>query len=339
MGKASWEGVEVPGNRQWNRGLSFALRAAKRGRVSIITKKEASESSTNYAQGGIATVWSDEDTFESHIEDTHRAGAGLCHADTVDFVVRDAPARIRELIGWGVEFTRRTGKREFDLHREGGHSARRIFHAKDLTGREVERALLVRARENPRIRDLREPRGDQPHHAAEALRLRPPGSRRGARRLRAGPDDRRDPHLRGGRDGPRHRRFGQGVPVHEQPRRRDRGRRRAGVPRRGDGRQPGVRPVPPHLPLPPARQVVPHLRGGPRRGGGPPEPRREAVHGGRPPDEGARPEGHRRAGDRRGDEAHRGGLRLPRHPLQGSRRSSGSTSRTSTRRASRSAST
>lgn len=133
-------------------GLSFALRAARKGRVTIITKKEASESSTNYAQGGIATVWSDEDTFESHIEDTHRAGAGLCHADTVEFVVRDAPARIRELIEWGVEFTRQTGRREYDLHREGGHSRRRIFHAKDLTGREVERALLARARENPRIR-------------------------------------------------------------------------------------------------------------------------------------------------------------------------------------------
>ena len=133
-------------------GLSFALRAAKKGPVTIITKKEASESSTNYAQGGIATVWSDEDTFESHIEDTHKAGAGLCHADTVDLVVRDAPARIRELIEWGVKFTRQTGRREFDLHREGGHSRRRIFHAKDLTGREVERALLVRARENPRIR-------------------------------------------------------------------------------------------------------------------------------------------------------------------------------------------
>src|SRR5512135_2709819 len=133
-------------------GLSFALRAAKKGRVTIITKKDASESSTNYAQGGIATVWSNEDTFESHIEDTLAAGAGLCHPDTVDFVVRDAPARIRELIAWGVEFTRQTGKREYDLHREGGHSARRIFHAKDLTGREVERALLVRVRENPRIR-------------------------------------------------------------------------------------------------------------------------------------------------------------------------------------------
>ncbi len=133
-------------------GLSFALRASKKGPVTIITKTDAFESSTNYAQGGIATVWSGEDTFESHIEDTHRAGAGLCHTDTVDLVVRDAPARIRELIAWGVEFTRRTGMTDFDLHREGGHSRRRIFHAKDLTGREVERALLERARENRRIK-------------------------------------------------------------------------------------------------------------------------------------------------------------------------------------------
>jgi L-aspartate oxidase len=133
-------------------GLSFALRAAKTGTVTIITKKEASESSTNYAQGGIATVWSGEDTFESHIEDTHRAGAGLCHPDVVDMVVRDAPARIKELIAWGVRFTRRSGMQEFDLGREGGHSRRRIFHAKDLTGREVERALLDQARRNPRIK-------------------------------------------------------------------------------------------------------------------------------------------------------------------------------------------
>jgi L-aspartate oxidase len=133
-------------------GLSFALRAAKVGTVTIITKVEAAESSTNYAQGGIATVWSGEDTFESHIEDTHKAGAGLCSPDVVDLVVRDAPARIKELIGWGVQFTRRDGKQEYDLGREGGHSRRRIFHAKDLTGREVERALLARARANRRIR-------------------------------------------------------------------------------------------------------------------------------------------------------------------------------------------
>ena len=135
-------------------GLSFALRAAedRKCTVNIITKRQASESSTNYAQGGIATVWSGEDSFESHIEDTHRAGAGLCNPDVVERVVRDAPARIRELMKWGVRFTRRTGGREFDLGREGGHSKRRIFHAKDLTGREVERALLARAEAMPGIR-------------------------------------------------------------------------------------------------------------------------------------------------------------------------------------------
>ena len=132
-------------------GLSFALRAARKGSVTIITKRAASESSTNVAQGGIATVWSGEDSFESHIEDTQRAGAGLCHADVVDMVVRDAPSKIRELIEWGVRFTRRNGGQEFDLGREGGHSKRRIFHAKDLTGREVERALLSRARADRRI--------------------------------------------------------------------------------------------------------------------------------------------------------------------------------------------
>jgi L-aspartate oxidase len=133
-------------------GLSFALRAARKGTVTIITKREALESSTHYAQGGIATVWSGEDSFESHIEDTHRAGAGLCHSDVVETVVRDAPAQIRELIDWGVRFTMRDGKKEYDLGREGGHSRRRIFHTADLTGREVEQALLARAQENRRIR-------------------------------------------------------------------------------------------------------------------------------------------------------------------------------------------
>ncbi len=133
-------------------GLSFALRAAARGTVTIITKRAAEESSTNYAQGGIATVWSGEDSFESHIEDTHLAGAGICHEDTVELVVRNAPDCIRELIDWGVRFSRNKGEKDFDLGREGGHSQRRIFHAKDLTGREVEQALLARARENKKIR-------------------------------------------------------------------------------------------------------------------------------------------------------------------------------------------
>jgi L-aspartate oxidase len=133
-------------------GLSFALRAADVGTVTIVTKRAAEDSSTNNAQGGIATVWSGEDSFESHIQDTHVAGVGICHEDTVELVVRNAPDAIRELIDWGVRFTRLKGAKDFDLGREGGHSQRRIFHAKDLTGREVEQALLARARENRKIR-------------------------------------------------------------------------------------------------------------------------------------------------------------------------------------------
>src|SRR3972149_4865762 len=101
---------------------------------------------------GIGRVWRGEDSLEAHIEDAPRAGAGLCHAEVVDMVVRDAPSKIRELIEWGVRFTRRDGGQGDDIGREGGHSKRRIFHAKDLTGREVGRALLSRARADRRIR-------------------------------------------------------------------------------------------------------------------------------------------------------------------------------------------
>src|SRR5512138_2793544 len=132
-------------------GLSFALRAASKGTVTIVTKRAADDSATNNAQGGIATVWSGEDTFESHIQDTHTAGVGICHEDTVELVVRNAPDCIRELIDWGVRFSKAKNAKDYDLGREGGHSQRRIFHAKDLTGRELEQTLLARARENPKI--------------------------------------------------------------------------------------------------------------------------------------------------------------------------------------------
>ncbi len=131
-------------------GLSFALKAARAGTVAVITKRNVAESATFYAQGGIASVWSKEDTFESHIKDTLDAGAGLCHKDIADMVVRDAPERIQELIHLGVEFSKRAvaagkpagGIEELDLGREGGHSKRRIIHATDLTGKAVEDALV-----------------------------------------------------------------------------------------------------------------------------------------------------------------------------------------------------
>jgi len=134
-------------------GLSFALEAAKSGSVVIVTKKEMAEGATNYAQGGIASVFDPEDSFESHIKDTLESGDGLCHENIVRLVVENGPPRIQELISMGVQFTRQAeDEGSLDLGREGGHSSRRIVHTKDLTGREVERILLKRAEENENIR-------------------------------------------------------------------------------------------------------------------------------------------------------------------------------------------
>ena len=133
--------------------MLFALKAARHGRVLLVTKGELGESNSRYAQGGVAAVWDDEDHFESHIKDTLVAGAGLCRRQAVEFVVENGPARIQELIDFGVEFTR--DQNEYDLTREGGHSHRRILHAKDQTGAEIVRALVAALRANPHI-DVRE---------------------------------------------------------------------------------------------------------------------------------------------------------------------------------------
>jgi L-aspartate oxidase len=130
-------------------GLYFAIKAAEMGTVAIITKKERAESNTNYAQGGIASVMAADDTFDSHIADTLNAGAGLCHRDAVEVIVREGPERIKELLALGVEFT--TKNNQLDLGREGGHSKHRIVHAADLTGHEVERALLAKINQHPNI--------------------------------------------------------------------------------------------------------------------------------------------------------------------------------------------
>src|SRR5690606_27169139 len=131
-------------------GLSFALKAAEHGTVALVTKKERAASSTNWAQGGIAAVVSPEDSVELHVRDTLVAGAGLCHTRAVHDLVREGPARVQELIAWGVEFTREADS--LSLGREGGHSRRRIVHAGDLTGREIERALLAAVAAHDRIR-------------------------------------------------------------------------------------------------------------------------------------------------------------------------------------------
>ncbi len=134
-------------------GLTFALRVADHGRVVIVTKDRSGESNSSYAQGGVATVWDAEDSFEAHADDTLVAGAGLCHEDVVQMVVREGPDRIRELIALGTRFdTHGEGAaREYDLGREGGHSRRRVLHAGDLTGQEMVRALTVALRGHPNV--------------------------------------------------------------------------------------------------------------------------------------------------------------------------------------------
>ena len=134
-------------------GLQFALLAAAHGDVLVITKKESFESSTNYAQGGIAAVLSPLDDFELHVQDTLKAGDGLCHESVVRRMVEAAPHLIDRLLAYGVDFTREPDGdgAEFSLGREGGHSRNRIVHARDLTGREVERRLVESCRRHPRI--------------------------------------------------------------------------------------------------------------------------------------------------------------------------------------------
>ncbi|MFH1148646.1 MAG: L-aspartate oxidase [Pseudomonadota bacterium] len=133
-------------------GLSFALKAAQHGRVIVITKKAKMDTNTNLAQGGIAAVSASDDNFDLHIADTLRSGDGLCHPEIVELVVKQAPERIRELIELGVHFTTRTDNpKQYDLGREGGHARRRILHARDLTGQEIERALIDAVMTSPNI--------------------------------------------------------------------------------------------------------------------------------------------------------------------------------------------
>jgi L-aspartate oxidase len=135
-------------------GLTFAINASSIGSVNIVTKKKDFDSNTNYAQGGIASVLAPEDSFAKHIGDTIKAGAGLGKLAAVELLVRSGPERIRELIEWGTHFSEKKfpgGKRALDLGREGGHSYNRIVHAKDLTGQEVERALLAKVSETKNI--------------------------------------------------------------------------------------------------------------------------------------------------------------------------------------------
>jgi L-aspartate oxidase len=141
-------------------GLTYALKVAGAGTVALITKKQRAESNTNYAQGGIAAVMAKDDSLELHVRDTLEAGAGLCKEEVVRTIIGEGPALVRELIEFGVEFTQKENANrdpngpstmEFDLGREGGHTRRRVLHAGDITGREIERALLAQVAKHKNI--------------------------------------------------------------------------------------------------------------------------------------------------------------------------------------------
>ncbi|MFA6029036.1 MAG: L-aspartate oxidase [Elusimicrobiota bacterium] len=131
-------------------GLSAALKLSELGTVALVTKKAAADSATNYAQGGIAAVVGENDSLESHVADTLRTGGGLCREGVVRSVVADGPARVKELIELGVRFSE--SRRRLDLGLEGGHSHRRVLHAGDFTGKEIERALVQSLRAHPSVR-------------------------------------------------------------------------------------------------------------------------------------------------------------------------------------------
>ena len=134
-------------------GLSFALKAAQHGKVLIVTKSNEDESNTKYAQGGVAVVVDESDSFEKHIEDTLIAGDGLCDEKIVEIVVKEGPQRIQEIVDYGINFDR-TNAGEYDLAKEGGHSEHRVLHFKDITGYEIERILLEQIHANPNIEIL-----------------------------------------------------------------------------------------------------------------------------------------------------------------------------------------
>jgi L-aspartate oxidase len=153
-------------------GLNFALQAADHGRVVIVTKKQPGDTNTSWAQGGVAAVLASDDSLEQHVADTLTVGDGLCDRDVVELCVREGPAQVTRLLQLGVDLAR-TPTGELDLTREGGHSQRRVVHYADVTGREIQRALLAQLAAHPNITVL-----DQ-HIAVDLLSLAKHGGEAG----------------------------------------------------------------------------------------------------------------------------------------------------------------
>ncbi len=138
-------------------GLTFALKVAQERpdkKITVMTKTISDETNTKYAQGGVAAVWDDDqDDYNKHIEDTLIAGDGLCNEKIVEIVVKEGPQRVREIIEWGARFDKDPDG-DYSLGKEGGHSESRILHYKDVTGKEIERALLEAVKKKPNIEIL-----------------------------------------------------------------------------------------------------------------------------------------------------------------------------------------
>ena len=143
-------------------GLTFALKAVKFGKVTIVTKANLEDTNTRYAQGGIAAVFSEPDNFEKHINDTLVAGGGICNEEVVRMVVHEAPDRIKDLINMGVSFDKKEDG-TYDLAKEGGHTEYRILHHKDRTGESIQKTLMERVRNEAKIEIL------EHHFAIELL--------------------------------------------------------------------------------------------------------------------------------------------------------------------------
>lgn len=151
MNQSQYDAVIIGGGAA---GLSLALHLAAEARIAVITKGRLREGATYYAQGGISAVLDARDSIESHIEDTQRAGAGLCDPEVVRYTVEHGREAIDWLVACGVDFTRETrpdGTTDFHLTREGGHSHRRVLHAADATGREIQNSLVTKLRDHPNI--------------------------------------------------------------------------------------------------------------------------------------------------------------------------------------------
>jgi L-aspartate oxidase len=136
-------------------GMYFALNAAAHGRVVIIAKKKLDDTATNWAQGGVAAVLGDDDSFEAHVQDTLTVGDGLCKREIVEMTVREGPGHVKKLVDLGVQFARDDAG-NFELGREGGHTQRRVVHYADVTGREIQRALHAAVAAHPNITLLEE---------------------------------------------------------------------------------------------------------------------------------------------------------------------------------------